>query len=289
MTKLKTSAALLMALSALAACGGGGGGGSGDGGGGGGAIPDYVGFTDASEPVDSTLGGQTLLTDGSSATIRVMSGSLRHNTRALTDLSDGVRTFSDADGDDAGVWTDGTLTFQPDSSVPAGDFSAYYRFIEEGGESSAGIIGVVIDAGDVPTTAGDTIYTGTAQVVGVSDPGGAANSLNDVGSSRLTVDFMANTVDLEITASNSGLIYDTVDITGMTIDNSNRNSFGGGSLSMSKNTTDVTGTVLGTNVTEDAQGNFFGFDDVTGNPAEAGGVFAAEGDTGEIFGAFIAD
>jgi len=285
MTSLAKSTAVALALTGLAACGGGGGGGGGNTT----PPPDYVDFANTTLSVDSTLEGQLLITEPGAVEIRALDGSLRHDTRALTGLTDGIRTLDDQDGDDSGTWTDGTLTLAPDGSVLT--FAQFYSFIDPSGDSGTVVIGVTIDAADVPTTnttGGGVTYSGEARIFGSADPGGAATPLSSTGTATVVVDFAGNDVSLTVDNLSSGLPYDLLTITGMTIDAGDRSSFGGGSLQLFDGMSDETAAILGTNITGDAQGDFFG-QDSNDNPDEVGGVFAAEGDGGEIFGGFLAD
>jgi len=288
MMTLPKATALILAVSALAACGGGGGT---SGGGGGSTTPPKYLTLSATSAVNSDLEGRILIVDGSSAEIRAMTGELRHNTRALTNLTDGTNSLTDADGDDSGTWTDGTITAQP---IPGRSdnfsFAAFYNLIAPT-DSGTVVIGITMDANDIPTVntnAGGVTYNGAAIVDGSTDPRGAGQSLGSLGNSILLVDFEGNTIDLTITDV-SGVPYTDILITGMAIDAGDRSVFSGGTLTIMDDATDVTAALLGASVVSTTAGDFFGAD-ANDNPDEIGGVFAATGDgTGEIYGGFIAD
>jgi hypothetical protein len=288
MMTLPKATALILALWALAACGGGGGGGGGNTN----PTPDYIEFANASRAVDSALEGRILIVGATDAEIRAMSGTLRHSTRALTNLTDGgANALTDPGPDANGTWTDGTITFEPLANQSGNfNFAKYYRLIAPT-DSGVVIIGVSMDAIDVPTlntTPGGVTYTGTAFVDGSTDPGGAAQLLSSTGNSTVLVNFVDDSVDLTIDGV-SGVPYTAILINGMEFGAGDRSAFSGGTLTIMNGGTDVTNVLLGTGVTSTAAGDFFGVDS-NANPDEVGGLFAAFGDgTGEIFGGFIAD
>ena len=298
MMTLPKVTALILALSALAACGGGGGG---DGGGGGGPItpPKYLNLSNSTNALNSELEGRILIVGASDAEIRAISGTLRHSTRALTGLTDGYTiSLSDPGPDNSGTWTDGTITFAPFGSQSGNfNFAAFYELTAASGsgiDSGLVVIGVSMDAGDIPTentTLGGVTYNGAAFVDGSTDPGGAGQSLGGTGNSIVFVDFVGNTVDLTINNVSGGapLPYTSLMIEGMTIDPTDRSVFSGGTLTIMDGAVPVTNALLGTNVATTTGGDFFGAD-ANDNPDEVGGLFSATGDgTGEIFGGFIAD
>lgn len=286
MITIRRASALTLAMTTLAACGGGGGGG--------GVppnpIPDYISFTNASFAADSALEGRLLITGAGAAEIRALTGTLTHNTRALTALTDGgANSLTDPDGDDSGTWTDGTITFQPDGAQSGTyDFTALYRLAAPTDGGSV-VIGVTLDSADIPTvntTTGGVVYTGEALIDGSTDPGGAGTSLSGSGNSRVTVNFETDTVDVVIDTI-SGVPYDSIEITGMTF-SGDRTAFEGGTLAIIDGGIDVSGTLLGGSVASSAAGDFYGIDG-NDNPDEVGGVFIGEGGTGEIYGGFLAD
>lgn len=287
MITLGKASALTLAVTSLVACGGGGGGD--DGGGNTNPIPDYISFTNANFAEDSDVEGRLLITGAGAAEIRALTGTLTHNTRALTNLTDGgANSLTDANGDDSGTWTDGTITFQPNSAQSGSyGFAALYRLTAPT-DSGSVVIGVTLDSADIPTentTMGGVIYTGEALIDGSTVSGGGA-SLSGTGNSRVTVDFDAGTVDLLID-SIAGVSYDSITITDMTF-SSDRSAFEGGTLAIINGGSDVTSALLGATAVSAAAGDFYGIDG-NDNPDEVGGVFLGEGDTGEISGGFLAD
>lgn len=280
MKRLPNVSVVLASCALLAACGGGGGGGGGTTT----PIPDYIEFTDSSTSADSELGGRAIVSN--TAEIRELSGTLTHNTRALTDLTDGTRTLTDADGDTGGVWTDGTTTAQPlAAQVGSYDFVAFYEFsgATEGGPM---VIGVTIDSADVPTM-GTVDYTGEAFIEGTSASGSVL--LTATGNSTVSVDFENSLVDLTIDglAGAGSSQYDELQIIGMVF-SGDRTAFSGGTLTLSQSAADVTGTLLGGDAAGTAFGDFFGIDG-SDNPDEVGGLFENSGSAGELAGGFIAD
>ena len=287
MISLRRASALTLAMTTLAACGGGGGGG----GDGANPIPEYIAFTNASFAADSELEGRLLITGAGAAEIRALTGTLTHNTRALTALTDGgANSLTDADGDDSGTWTDGTITFQPDSNQTGTyGFAALYRLNADADGGSV-VIGVTLDSADIPvanTTTGGVVYTGEALIDGSTDAGGAGTSLSGSGNSRVTVDFETETVDLVIDSIGGGVPYTSIEITGMAF-SGDRTAFEGGTLTIMDGADNVTGTLIGGLVASSAEGDFYGIDG-NANPDEVGGVFFGEGNTGEIYGGFLAD
>jgi len=287
MITLKRASALTLAMTSLAACGGGGGGG----GGGANPIPEYIAFTNANFAADSELEGRLLITGAGAAEIRALMGTLTHNTRALTALTDGgVNSLTDADGDDNGTWTDGTITFQPNGAQTGTyDFAALYR-LDAPTDGGSVVIGVTLDTADIPvanTTTGGVVYTGEALIDGSTDPGGAGTSLSGSGNSTVTVNFETDTVDVLIDAIVGGAPYTSIEITGMAF-SGDRTAFEGGTLTIMDGASNETATLLGAVVASSAEGDFYGIDG-NANPDEVGGVFFGEGNTGEIYGGFLAD
>ena len=274
-------------LGALTACGGGGG-------------PTVVEVETLSSTAEatSTLGGAALQSNGTTGVLAIVSseGTLRHDTGATT-LDDGTYVLTDSNGlngDDQ--LTDGTSVLSTSTSGFTGSYDftrAYEQTYAVDGVSydSTGVGGVVLPAGDMPTS-GDATFTGEA--VGTVNVAADGFDLSG-GTSTVTAAFTSDggTVDVVLngftSASQSGdetttNPIDTISALGMTIDG---NGFSGGTLTTSLAGEDV--DVLGTGATSAAAGNFFGYDEDTEQPPEVGGVVLMQGDDGLVTGAFIAN
>ncbi len=280
MSRTPFLSAALIALLALSACGGGGGSDSG----GGSSGNAYTAFSQRDITRTSTIGGHVVI-NGSSAEIRQIQASLSHNEGALTGFTDGTNTLNDSDGDDAGTWTNGTITLQPSDAQQGNyDYVALYNLVIDDGDGGPMIIGAITATSDIPTS-GSATFSGEAFIDG-STTDSSGPSLTSTGTATVNVDY-SGAVDLTIT-NVSGVPYDTITVTGMSLNPSARNTFSGGTLAIMNGSSDVTGDLIGTAPTLDAQGSFFGADG-SGDPDEVGGVFAVEGANGEAYGGFLAD
>lgn len=307
---------ILMATSALAlasACGGGGGGGAADpaapssgssgsgssGSSGGGTpaptTPSYETLNSTASKT-STLGGVALRSNDSNGAFDIVtiSGTTTHNTGNTT-VTDGTYSLTDSDGfNGAGVLTDGSSTINTNTGVLSGTYE-YVSFYEQsytsGGNEydSVGIGGVITSASDVPKTGSATYTGGAAGSIATATQGFELEK----GTSTVTADFAAGTVDATLTGFTSRdqatgkavtAPIDTISVTGMTIAG---NGFSGGTTSITNAGAVV--NLTGANTTKTAQGAFFGYDAAASAPDEVGGLILQKGDDGVIAGGFIAD
>ena len=271
MTLRRSPLVLLPVLAALAGCGGGGGGSSGNFA----DVPDYVPLSNRTADKTSNLKGFVINSEGAASEQFVQAtGKLRHETGALEDFGINGQNVNDRDGDAGGEWSSGSVTITKDEGTFAGSYrySGLYR-VEGGTTEGPAIIGVVTAAGDVPRS-GSATYRGDGFVAGVIN---GATAVDGLGQSRVDADFGTGRVDVTISSLDDPNV-DTVTISDMSISG---NGFSGGTIAIDGST-----APLGTGVTVDAQGAFYG---QSGNqPAEAGGGFTANGSQGELFGGFLA-
>lgn len=227
----------------------------------------------------STLAGTAIQTNNiSNAVTRVdISGSLTHNTGAMS-VNGGTLTPNGTQG------FTGTYDY----------VTVYEQNYRSDGINYTyqGIVGVVTSAGDVPGIKSGKSATYTGEATGQIVTRTTGFDLNS-GTSTVIADFNSGTVDVtmtDFTAVYQGtgnappVPIDTIRATGMTITG---NAFSGGTLA----TTNAGSTVnlTGTNTTNSAGGNFFGYDAAISAPDETGGIILLQGDSGIVMGAFIAD
>ena len=289
--------ACVATILALAGCGGGGtsdlgpgGGGSGGGGGGGGVDTSAVTFlSNTTADTTSQLGG-TAISSIDNTVLRV-SARLPHQRRDLVDFDNGLTVFTDDDeGDKEGLWTDGTSTLSPRSPNSIYDYARFYNFTtpDAAGGSGPTIIGVLTPISGL-SNGGSVTYTGQAFIDGT----GLATdkAFEATGLSKVIGNFDGSrTVDVVISGLTNSPPFTELTIIGMALD-LNNSSFAGGDLKLFGGGSDVTADVMGTSVTSDAEGTFFGLaaDASTEQPDEAGGVFVIDGTDGTISGGFLAD
>lgn len=218
------------------------------------------------------------------------SGTFEHNTGALT-YTDGTHPLNSPTG-----FSDGTTAFgdtgdslENRSAELAGTYE-YVMFVDFIYPTNAdsvittGFAGITTDAVHVPVS-GSAIYIGDAS--GIINSGDPFNFTDWV--STTLVNFGAGSVNVTLNpmdglATNGS--FDTVQITGMTIDG---NTFTGGELEtlIKGDTVNPIGTITST----DSLGMFFGWDSDGGSPIpdEVGGVSVIAGSTGEMLFLFVGD
>ena len=239
----------------------------------------------------STLTGTAAKGNDGSATIVVsgVSGSLVHNTGALT-VNDGTYSMTDTNGVDAsGVATDGSSVLTASSSTQG--FSGSYQYVvpyeqtyQSGGDNYVvpGFYGVGTNNADMAAATGSATYNGEAR--GVVGTASSSNVLTG-GTSVVTVNFGTNKVDATMSGfATSTAPIDTITVTGMDLTN---NRFSGGAFKTTKNGAVV--VVTGTNTATTTNGNFFGIGSAGPLPDEAAGISVSQGDAGLVIGAFIVD
>jgi hypothetical protein len=250
----------------------------------------------------STLKGQAVRFSTGNLTPDLVnvSGSLTHNTGAIT-VSDGTTSLTDPDGrDSAGRYSDGTnrLTTGDVQNTLNTDISQGYEYVTvfqldgpNASSNTVGVYGVATNESDVPTSTTAT-YRGGSNVT-VSNSNGATNfSVLSNGDSVVTADFASGTVDVELSNFRKTDLFgtvneapiDQVDVTGMQISG---NTFSGGSTTTSLNGQQV--NVVGTGSTEAASGSFFGYDAGISAPDEVGGVVVVKNDSSFVYGVYVAD
>lgn len=241
------------------------------------ATPSPEVFVVPEGAVQSNLAGRAL----AGTQIRSINGVLIHTSGAILNLTDGLRSISDADGPVSEVWTDGISTLQPLTGQTERYGSVGLFQFDSPAGSGPVVVGIPTQASDI-TEMGTVSFTGTAFVEGIS----SAGALTTTGTSTLAVDFGSGDVDLTINAV-SGVPYETLLVTDMAAAG-DRTSFEGGTLTLSQDGTDVTTNLLGADASGTAAGDFFGIG-TPGQPDEAGGLFQSSGTNGALFGGFIAD
>lgn len=275
---LPLSCPALIAVSvALSGCGGGGGGALGTMNG---PLVTY-GLQDRTADAVSPIGGHRLVSN--STAIRAISATLDHKTGNLTGFTDGVTTFSDTTGDENGVWTDGTTTAAPSTSLTGSyTYAGLYNITTPDGSGPA-IVGVTTPSNAIPAT-GSATFTGSGYVVGTTL---AAGQFLIPANSTVSVGFDPNAAaSVTLTSLTGTAPFDTLKINGMSLNPAN-STISGGDIMLLSGGTDVTATALGTGQTSEAAGTLFGIKSGVVAPAEIGGVFRATGNDGHLFGGFI--
>ncbi|MEE9453920.1 MAG: transferrin-binding protein-like solute binding protein [Paracoccaceae bacterium] len=279
----KTDGGITITLLTLSACGAPAP--SDDGGGDGGGTPPSYEPLDSTADAVSVLGGTALHYSSGASDIITLEGSLEHGSGKLT-IDDGVLVFVDPDGLRDGTLTDSDSTAALQSISAGYDYAMVYshNYTKDGTFHSniQAIIGVATQAADIPQD-GSASYIGKAQ--GSINPSPGAGLYTTNGIANVDIDFSAGKVDVLMTWPESPMFgpapLDTITITGMDISG---NTFSGGVLTTRKD-----GTTF--DYSSDrmlANGNFYGYDDGTSQPAEVGGVFRARGSNGSTYGTFIA-
>ena len=240
-------------------------------------------FQDSTSDGVSRIAGQAVITTG--LVIRPVTGSLAHQTRNLTNLTDGVTTFSDLSGDNNGVWTDGTNSFGP-SSVQAGvyEYSAIYNLTSAANGSGPTVAGVATPTSYL-NVGGTLSFKGEAFIEGATL---GAGSIQSTGASTVTVNLGTNTANVVMSGITGAPPFDTVQINGLSLDRAT-STLTGGAVTLHAGATTVTGSVMGSSITSDAAATLFGLNDAKNAPDEAGGVFSLKGSDGTISGGFLGD
>ena len=269
---------ILGLLTALAACGGGGGGGPV---GGGGGSTGLIELSNGTTQGTSTIAGT--MVDASNS-IRTASASLEHQTRVLTSFTAGSVVFTDGDGDSGGTWSDGTssLTESPNQSGTY-SFAGIYNLASPSGSGPV-ILGVITPTANMPTT-GTASYAGEGFINGSNVNTG---SIATTSVSTVDANFATRLVDVTFSGFGTAQNFDELTITGASFDAA-RNTFAGGNLTLRSGGVDVTANILGSGITSDANGTFFGLNGAETRPDEVGGVFVADGTDGTLSGGYIAD
>lgn len=169
-----------------------------------------------------------------------------------------------------------------------GAFVVTSSFVQEA-IGAVGVVGVATETADMPTE-GSATFTGGA--VGFVITGDSGVRLSN-GQSTVTANFASGLVDVDLNnfsgvSQVSGNVVDTpfdslTLLEAAIVDG----GFTGGILTSTGDNS--VAEVIGGNTTIQAEGQFYGINDATGDPAEVGGLIHAQGDTGQIFTSFIAD
>lgn len=256
--------------------------------------PSYETLDSTSEST-SSLGGVALRTDGATGALDVTqtSGTIRHNTSAVT-LNDGTYSFTDTDGPDSnGVLTDGSSTVIDGSQAYTRTYeyvTVYEQTYVSGGVTydANGVIGIVTRPADIPT-AGSATYTGEAsgQIVTSTEGFDLTNGTSTVAANfrtgRVNVTMTGFTATNLATGNAQAAPIDTITATGMQVSG---NRFSGGTVTTTMSGAPV--NLTGANTTSAAQGAFFGYDAAISAPSEVGGIILMQGDDGIVAGGFIA-
>ncbi len=283
---MKISAMTVIA-SLMAACGGGGGGSTGSTTSGPSTIFTYQEF-------DSTVTGTSDMAaagwtrsnpDAEPDGTQVVLGTLSRATQTLA--IDGIIS-SVAQDEVTGNWRSGTTTVSPSTLLASNDYDFLLpvEVTEDGGEANTYVIGVVSRTQDFPEAGlGDVRFTGQASV------GGLLNStlFESTGNLTITADYDNRLVDVLIEGLNeNGIPFDTVEITNLGIATGADATFSSSNTSVFsfENSGGTYTPATGNNTTQSASVAFFGGD--SRGPAEAGGAFSVNGDTGNIYGIFAA-
>jgi hypothetical protein len=229
----------------------------------------------------------------STASVVGVSGTLTHNTGNTT-VTDGTYNMVDANGFDAnGDLTDGTTTINGGNNTNPYEYVTPFNHqytIQGNTFIVLGVMGAQTGASDVPTT-GSATYNGGLQATYA--PRSGTGGVNLSGDSTVSVDFAAGSVDVQLdnftaltigTGQSATAPADSIRINGMQISG---NGFSGGTFSAQSNGQNA--NILGTGVTTNAQGTFFGYNATDLAPDEVGGSFLSNGSTAGISGIFIAD
>ena len=170
----------------------------------------------------------------------------------------------------------------------AGAFVVTSSFVQES-IGAVGVVGVATELADMPTE-GTATFTGGA--IGFVITGDSGVRLSN-GQSTVTANFASGLVDVDLD-NFSGVSQVSGNVVDTPFDSLNLSDaaivdggFSGGTLTSTGDAS--VAEVIGANATVQAEGQFYGIDDVTSDPAEVGGLIHAQGDTGQIFTSFIAD
>jgi hypothetical protein len=206
----------------------------------------------------------------------------------VTDPATGERSVLTRDGLYARI--DGSLHLADLAADVNNDVLGDYENAASFTQSDAiGIVGLATPVADLRTT-GDASYEGGASGFVITGANGVdlikGRSVVDVA---FSVDSVTVTLDdFEGVSQITGFVVDSP-VTEMILRNASiaDGGFSGGTLTLR----DANGMVdiTGADTTTLAQGQFFGLNSDGETPDEAGGVILSQGDTGIVFGTFIAD
>lgn len=269
----------------LAACGGGGEGGGPR------TVFTYQEFT-STVPGESRVAAAGLTRTATNAPAEgteVVLGTLDRETRLLTVTLDTGGAISGTYDADTQTWTDGTTTVGNYAGL-TGNFDFILPVeVSANGESNPYIIGVISRTEDISRVAGITSYSGTAQVDALISADGVATPafFNSGGNLDMQARFSNNHVTAIISGL-TGMPFDTIELRNLQISGGADATFtfDAGSTILFTSGGDAFTPQIGT-ATTSADGAFFGGD--TLGPLEAGGAFAVDGETGNIWGIFAAD
>lgn len=255
--------------------------------------PPTTGLYATGEKV-STLGGVSIRTNGETGELQmlILSGSKDHNAGPTT-VTDGKYILADKDGFNGfGTISDGhsnlSIQAMPYNFVSLAVFDQSYS-VGDVGYNSTGIIGIITEPSDVPTS-GLAMYSGQAEALIVTSSQGYALQ----GKSTVEAEFSASgkvqvTLDgftaTDLTTGTMTLApIDTISVTDMVI---SENRFSEGFITTSSGGAPL--SVTGANTSAVAEGAFFGYDANIGAPDEVGGMVLIEGEDGIIVSSFVAD
>jgi len=247
----------------------------------------------------SDLGGVAIHTNTSTRdTTQVdVTGSFNHTTAALV-LTNGTYEFRAMGGEiSGGEYVDdaktGITTLLNTDTVRADGFAHLIdmTFVQDGvSYSTLGIIGMPTLAANMPTQ-GSVNFTG--RVLGTALTTAQGVDIID-GSSLIAVEFgTSGTVDVTLdnfkfqdqaTGTVASGPFDKIVVTDMTLSDS---EFSQGIVTVTQSGANV--DLTGANSTTASNGMLFGYDDDTGNPAQAGGALLLQGDDGFLAATYLGD
>lgn len=253
------------------------------------ATPSYLSLTEKGSKT-SSLGGVLLNFDTSNYTVTWpfgLSGSLNHETGAVTVTHDSGYSLTDTDGfNDDGELTEGEELIRTNDS--AADYAGTYDYVRRADVVydtkpyyDAGVFGVVTNSEDMPNATTAT-YEGDADAL-------FKGVYLHRGKSHVSADFGAGTVDVTLSDftvynSSDSLPVDTISAKDMEISG---NAFSGDTVIAMKDNAII--ELVGGTVNSKAKGNFFGYDGLISAPDEVGGVLMSSSGPETIIGIFVAD
>ena len=274
-------------ISLLAACGGGGDGPR--------TVFNYQTF-------DSTVPGQSRVAavgltrsdpdpDGPADGTEVVLGTLDRAPQTLTVTVDNAGAITGIYDPNTEIWTDAGGAKVYANTALTGNFQFTLPVIIEDsdGLNNTYVLGVIARTQDLPSTAGTTTYSGSAIVNGIFSSDGIEppTKFDSSGDLDLEVSFSTDHVKAIISAL-SGMPFDSIELTDLQISSGADATFAfdAGSIITFRSGGGTVTPAIGAYTTS-ANGAFFGGDQ--NGPVEAGGAFAVDGQTGNIYGIFAAD
>ncbi len=281
-TKLFGAAAISVAM---AGCGGGGSGGGPQ------TVFEYQTFssTVAGTSRVAAAGLTRTQTDSPTDGTEVVLGTLDRAPRTLSvtvDNAGAITGIYDAANEQ---WTDGTTVVTAYTDL-TGNFDFVLPVqVSANGQSNPYILGVVARNEDLPTGSGTATYSGSAMVGALMSADGVATPAFSESSGSLDLQVSFSTSHL--TAAITGLTdmpFDSVTLQDLQISTGSdvTFTFDNGSSIVFLDGGNAFTPQIGASATA-ADGAFFGGDQ--NGPLEAGGAFAVDGETGNIWGIFVAD